>query len=523
MTPGPVPTAGAAAAGRSPPPVAGARGVFSNAGLNLLASTLPFPLALVTVPAVIRGFGIERYGVLASALVVLAYLALLDVGLGRASTRFLARSLGPDGGAAEIFWTVVALAGAVGVATGLLVAAAAPVLAGRVLHVPRELSPDAVDAFRALALGAPFVVLLPTLLGALEARRRFDLVAAVSVPTTALGLLAPLAVLPWTTRLLPVVLVFAGVQAAACAAALTLVLRAVPEVGRPVAPRPRVVGQLLGYGRWVAVSNVVGPLMVNADRLVIGAVLSVRAVGFYAAPYDMVTRLSLVPSSVMRALFPLFSADRTADVREARPLAVDGARAIVLVMGPLAVLIVALAPDLLRLWLGAEFAARSAATLQLLAVGVAVNAAAMVPFWLLQGIGRPDVCAKFHLVELAVYVPLLLLLLRWQGITGAALAWTIRVTLDGGLLLAAAHRLVGAAGQERSARRLTRYGALLVVALAAAWLNAAGVPGAVSRAAIALVLFAGAATLGWLLLLESGERAAVAAAVGTRLRPRRAA
>jgi len=496
-----------------------ARGVFSNASLNLVASLLPLPLALVTVPAVIRGFGVDRYGVLATAGVVLAYLALLDVGLGRASTRFLARSLG-EGAAttADTFWTVALLAAAIGVAGGLGILAAAGPLARHVLRVPEALAGDAAAAFRALALAAPFVVVLPALLGALEARRRFDLVAAISVPTAALGLLAPLAVLPWTTSLLPVVVAIAVVQAAACAVTLAVCRRAVPGIGAPARPRLRVVRELLGYGRWVAVSNVVGPLMVNADRLVIGAVLSVRDVGFYAAPYDLVTRLSLVPSSVMRALFPLFSADRTADVREARRLAVDGARAVALVMGPLAVAIVALAPDLLRLWLGAEFAERSHATLQLLAVGVTVNALAMVPFWLLQGIGRPDVCAKFHLLELALYVPLLLLLLRWQGITGAALAWTLRVTLDGGLLLAASHRLVGAAEHLGSVRRLARYGALLAVALGAAWLDAAGGAGAAARLAGAVLLAAATFGVGWFVLLGAGERASVASAVAARVR-----
>ena len=505
-----------AAATPEPRPAARARGVVSNASLNLVASFLPLPLALVTVPAVIRGFGIERYGVLAAAAVVLAYAALLDVGLGRASTRFLARALSePGAAAAETFWTVALMAAAIGVAGGLGLLAVAGPLVRHVLRIPPALTADAVAAFRALALAAPFVVLLPALLGALEAGRRFDLVALISVPTAALGLLAPLMVLPWTTRLLPVVVTIAAVQAAACAATLAVCLRAVPEL-RSGGPRLGAVRALLGYGRWVAISNVVGPLMVNADRLVIGAVLSVRAVGFYAAPYDLVTRLSLVPSSAMRALFPLFSADRSADVREARRLAVDGARAIALVMGPLAVLIVALAPDVLRVWLGDEFATRSGAALQLLAVGVTVNAVAMVPFWLLQGIGRPDVCAKFHLGELVLYGPLLLVLLRWQGITGAAAAWTIRVTLDGALLLAAAHRLVGAAEHAGSVRRLASYGAVLAVAVPAAWLDAAGRAGAGARLAVGALLAVGTAALGWIVVLRAGERTAVAAALKAR-------
>lgn len=505
-------------------PRAEARRAFSNAGLNLLAGALPFPLALVTVPAVIRGFGVERYGVLATAGVVLAYFALLDVGLGRASTRFLSRSLeaGESDQTAETFWTVLVLAATVGLvgAAGLL-AVAVP-LVRDVLRLPPELVADSRSAFTVLAGAVPFAMLLPTLLGALEARRRFDLVAAIQVPTATLGLLAPLLVLPWTTRVMPVIAAVAVVQAAACGAALATCLGTMPGIRKAVRLRPRVIRELLGYGRWVAVSNVVGPLMVNADRLAIGATLSVRAVSFYAAPYELVTRLSLVPGSLMRALFPLFSADRSADVRDARRLAMDGARAIALVMGPAAALIVALAPDLLRAWLGPEFARLSARSLELLAVGVSVNAIAMVPFWLLQGLGRPDVCAKFHLVELVLYVPMLFLFLGWWGITGAAAAWTVRVALDAVLLFWAAHRLVGIAEHGAQVRKLIGYGLWFVVALALAHLVAVGSAGLASRLGFAAVVAVTTVACGWLLLLSGGERAAVAAAVGSRIRGRRA-
>ena len=495
------------------------RRAFSNAALNLVAGVLPLPLALVTVPAVIRGFGVERYGVLAMAGVVLAYFALLDVGLGRAGTRFLARSLTADGSdAAETFWTVVALAAAVGLAGAAILLGIAAPLVEDLLRVPAGLVAESRSAFRVLAAAVPLAIMVPTLLGALEAQRRFDLVAAIQVPAAVLGLLAPLAVLPWTTHLAPAILAIAAVQAGTLVAALAACLSTLPRVRQSLRVRPRVVLELLGYGRWVAVSNLVGPLMVNADRLAIGAVLSVRLVTFYAAPFELVTRLSLVPSSLMRAMFPLFSADRTPDVRDARTLAVDAARAIALALGPVAVLVVALAPDALRLWLGAEFARLSASSLALLAVGVTINALAMVPFWLLQGLGRPDLCARFHLFELVLYVPLLFLLLGWWGITGAAAAWTLRVALDGALLVGAARRLVGVGEHRDRLRTLSVYAALLALAFVLSHLVATRLATGASRLVGAVVLASATGAVGGRMLLSAGERAVAVATARAVLR-----
>jgi len=47
------------------------------------------------------------------------------------------------------------------------------------------------------------------------------------------------------------------------------------------------------------------------------------------------------------------------------------------------------------------------ACLQWLAVGVFINSLAYVPFSLLQGVGRPDLTATLHLIELPLYLGLL--------------------------------------------------------------------------------------------------------------------
>jgi O-antigen/teichoic acid export membrane protein len=93
-----------------------------------------------------------------------------------------------------------------------------------------------------------------------------------------------------------------------------------------------------------------------------------------------------------------------------------------------------LAYPILRVWLGSVYAANGAAALTILAAGVVVNGLAHLPSAYLLARGRPDLPALFHLIELPVYVGAAWLLIEAHGIAGAALAWTLRVTLDAGLL-----------------------------------------------------------------------------------------
>ena len=90
---------------------------------------------------------------------------------------------------------------------------------------------------------------------------------------------------------------------------------------------------------------------------------------------------------------------------------------------PVVLVIMAFAPEGLRLWLGPDFARNSGPVLRWLAAGVFVNALAQVPFSMVQGVGRPDISAKLQLAELPFYLLALRLLVNVYGIEGAAMAW----------------------------------------------------------------------------------------------------
>jgi O-antigen/teichoic acid export membrane protein len=151
----------------------------------------------------------------------------------------------------------------------------------------------------------------------------------------------------------------------------------------------------------------------------------------------------MVPNSLINALFPLLTGlGVTAGAAQMNRLFSSSMRILVSVMIIPALIALAFAPHILSWWTGPEYAAQSATALRILAVGVLINAVAHLPYTFLEASGRPDVPAKFHLCELAIHLPLAWWLVGAYGITGAAIAWTSRVTLDTLLLLTAARRIV---------------------------------------------------------------------------------
>ena len=190
----------------------------------------------------------------------------------------------------------------------------------------------------------------------------------------------------------------------------------------------------------MTVSNAVGPLMVYLDRFVIGAVLSMSAVAFYVTPYEVVTKLWLIPVTLVGVLFPAFSGSALSDAKHLARLYERGLSYVTMALFPLVLALTTFAAEGLSLWLGPVFSDKSAPVLQWLALGVFFNSIAHVPFALIQGMGRPDLTAKLHIAELPFYLLLCVWLVSELGILGAAITWSVRVVVDGVLLLWLASR-----------------------------------------------------------------------------------
>jgi len=228
----------------------------------------------------------------------------------------------------------------------------------------------------------------------------------------------------------------------ACLVQLLLCFHVVPSLSKGIVLQRTMIGPLIRFGGWMTVTNIVSPLMVYLDRFFIGALISVAAVAYYATPHEVVTKLLLISGSVMGVLFPAFSTSFVQDHSRTKLLFGRGVKFIFLILFPITLLIVTMAHDGLGFWLGDEFAQNSTKVLQWITVGVFMHSLGQVPYALIQGVGRPDLTAKLHLIESPFYFICLWWIIGSNGIVGAAVVWVLRIAVDTLFMFVIAQRLL---------------------------------------------------------------------------------
>lgn len=405
--------------------------LLRHTAFNLIGLGAPLLVAVGTIPVLIHELGPARFGLLTLIWAVVSYFGLFDLGLGRALTQQLAvvfankehQKVGP------LVATATLLMAALGILAGVLMAAAASWGVGLIHDVPDR--QEAINAVYAMALAMPFVVLTSGFRGILEARHAFGIVNLIRLPMGLFTFLGPLVVVLYgSPRLDHIAWVLATGRILAFAVHAYYAWRVLPKERSQLIWRADLLKPLCVSGGWLTVSNIISPFMGYVDRFLLAALVSAGAVAFYAMPLELVIKLSVFPAAITAVLFPSLAAMVTRPDAPVWPLCEKALLWLLVCMGLTAVPIALFSETLLTWWIGEAFSQQSALLLKIFCSGIAVNCLAHIPLTLLQSAGASRVTALIHCVELPLFLLVLWWLIQAMGVTGAALAWLLRMAVD---------------------------------------------------------------------------------------------
>ncbi len=397
-----------------------------------MSNVLPFIAGVIFFPLIIKVYGNERFGILTLAWSLVGYFTVFDLGFSRALTQMVAQNLQSKKNAsniASLIRTGSFVMLILGILGGFILYFTTPWLVVDVLKISNILRGETIEAFLYLSLLIPVVIHTAALRAVLEAKQSFKTASLIRMFLGVGTFAAPYLTSFFATSLLSAIYALFIIRLIAW----FLHFLAIKKSGI-LDLKTKIfsvlwIKSLWRFAGWMSVSNFIGPLLTYFDRFFIVALLGESVVVFYTAPYEVVTKISVIPFAISSVLFPAFS--KVQKNKEKSALVLDkGLLYTALIIYPAALLLCFFSREWLALWLNQDFSEHAHIVVLWLLLGIYLNGFSSILYAKVQGIGRSDWTAKLHLYELVPYIILLWVSLKKFGIEGAAFAWALRILID---------------------------------------------------------------------------------------------
>lgn len=395
--------------------------IIKNTVLNAAGLVIPGLLFIPAAAFLARTLGVEQFGLLLLMYAMLGYSGIFDAGMTRAVIRKVAQSKTKD----EDDFIMGTALGAV------LVISAIPVFIVLFfsddiavwLKVSENYTADTVAGLKLLALIIPLFLITVVAFSYLEGKEEFLKLSLYKVITGAVMATAPAIAVYNDASLVSAVL---GLLGARIFTAILAIFSLNMSIGiRNLKFDKKVLIDLVTFGGWISLSNIISPVMVYMDRFILSNSVGAASVAFYNAPSDLIEKISVLPGALARTIFPLFSR-LGSHIEYEKKIYFGLVFVLIILLTPLFLM----AESILDLWLGEPYGLQSSFILKILIIGFFFNALAQIPFAAIQAKGHSRLTALLHLTEVAPYLLLLFYLVDILGLVGAAYAWTARVIID---------------------------------------------------------------------------------------------
>ena len=392
-----------------------------NSLYNFLGGVIPAIASLLTVPVIVSHLGEAQYGVFALLSAIIGYFAVLDINVAAGSIKFLSeyQAQGDHDRAGQV------------VSSGTLIYTLIGILGGSALFLfaHRIVPYFKVDAELvqvtglALQVGGisfcfgqlqAYLTSVPQALHRYDVSGRFEATFGTLVSFSTLGVVlvgGDLVHIMWVRLILSVLNVFL----------LAIRIRKLLPDLKLRLPSAGVLKSVTAFSAYAYLSRISSITYQNADKLLIGGMIDMRAVAFYTVPFLLVNRLYGMCFRFGSVLFPFSSAlaaeNRTDELRETYLVA---SRYFVYLNACVCIALCLLARELLFYWAGKVFDEKAALVLVLIATAGFADTLTNLPSLVNDGLGRPRNTGAFAILRALFGISLAYWAIRHYGVIGAA-------------------------------------------------------------------------------------------------------
>ena len=382
-------------------------------------------ISVATVPYIVNKLGYDAYGILSLVFMVLGYFAFMDLGLGEAVIKYVSHyyALKNFEKMNRILSSILFLFILTGAVGGLGILVFTEFFAIRLFKIPLHLVDDTRFCFLLSSLGFALIMILGVLSRIPEAVQRFDisnrnnvitgtLVSVGNVALLAIGLgLKEVVVLNLLSEILAIFLFYRSSK------------RLIPELRFSFRFYRAEFREVIGFGLSTIFIKFSSVITGTVNQLILGVVIGPAGVAIFNVPFKIISRFNSFIYRIAFVIFPVSSElHATEDTEKLHRSYFRLSKYVFLLSTILFLPLAAFSVEILRYWMGADFAAKGALVMLYCSVAFYFISFTMVPSLVALGMGKAGFNAVFASMTAGINLVLVYPFTKYWGVNGAAAA-----------------------------------------------------------------------------------------------------
>lgn len=394
--------------------------IRKNSLISLVFQAFPIITAIIGIPLNIRHLGVEMWGVYSLSISLFFLVMYFNFGIGPAVNRILAEAIGRRQWSKEK--AVVQTGFFINLAISITLCCALLLFSERIINY--AIKPLANDVnvleverlFTWISLGSGLYLVISFFRNVMEGRQMFFLVSLLRAIIGSFILIAPLLS---SKHNISNSGLYVFVLLSICLLIYTLVFVKRYSIPKTKHFDVQTAKLIFSQGWVISLHSFFNPIFIYLDRYIIGNLIGMKVVGIYTSFYDLISRTTIIPSSISSALFPavsssLHSLDKT------KKITIKTFRLLIIFSGPPFLVLLFFGSYLVDLWLGNDFVSGNQSVIQLLVVGYFIQGFNLVFLRYFQAVKEFRFSLYVNIGLALLYTPIIATLIYRYGLTGAA-------------------------------------------------------------------------------------------------------